>query len=106
MSGRGDLRPAARAPHRPQGPDRGTARWWWTAATILASAAVLRLVSGPAVEQAGLLIVAAAGCVLGAGLATRRHRHRRYRTPTDDHPRPRHETRPRHEHSGTTDGAP
>lgn len=98
MSGRGDLRPAARAPHRPQGPDRGTARWWWTAATILAGAAVLRLVTGPAVEQAGLLIVAAAGAVLGAGLATRRHR--RYRTPTDDHPRPR------HEHSSTTDCAP
>lgn len=102
MSGLGDLRPAARAPRGRQGRDRGTAHWWWTAATILAGAAVLRLVTGPALEQAGLLIVAAAGCVLGAGLATRRHRH----DHTRPLPGPRAYEQWGHEHTGTADGPP
>lgn len=55
------------------------ASWWWAAAAGLTAGALARLVSPhPDVVGAGVLFVAAAGCVLGAGLATRRARTRRW----------------------------
>jgi len=58
--------------------------WWWVAAAVLTVGALTWLVLAPVdVSVAGALFVAAAGCGLGAALATRRDRTRRYQLPTD-----------------------
>lgn len=53
---------------------------WWMAAAALSVAALARLAPPPHADVvgAGALFVVAAGCVLGAGLATRRARTRRW----------------------------
>jgi len=57
--------------------------WWWVAAVLTAGALIWLVLAPVDVAAAGALFVAAAGCGLGAALATRRDRPRRYQLPTD-----------------------